>query len=116
VAESNFRGLVAYRLAAELGDELYRRVAAWSSLDQWTMGVQLLRAADSVGANIAEASGRWTEVERRRFLLVARGSLHELEHWVARAHAREALEEELGPRLEELARTLNGLIRRHRPR
>jgi four helix bundle protein len=113
VPGSDFRDLAAYRIAAELSDELYRVVGRWPPFDQWTMGIQMIRSADSVGANTAEASGRSTVPERRRFLLIARGSLHELEHWMSRAEARGVLEADTA-RLEELARTVNGLVRRHR--
>ena len=114
VLPSEFRDLAAYRLAAELSDALYELVARWSSFDRWTMGIQLVRAADSIGANIAEASGRVTQPDRRRFLLIARGSLHKLRHWLARAEARNTLTSDFTPLLDHLARALNGLVRRHR--
>ena len=71
----------------------------------------MVRAADSVGANIAEAAGRWHTPDRRRLLIVARGSLYETEHWLTRAQARGL--ELPDTDLQELARTLHGLIRRH---
>jgi four helix bundle protein len=111
VGSRAFRELVAYRVAVAVADELHRATSAWSSFDRWSIGLQLLRAADSVGANIAEASGRWHGADRRRLLFVARGSLLETEHWVLRAQARGLLGEELDSRLEEAARTLNGLIK-----
>jgi four helix bundle protein len=33
----------------------------WSSFDRWTVGQQMVRSADSIGANIAEAAGRRTD-------------------------------------------------------
>jgi four helix bundle protein len=106
--------LVAYRRACEVADEVHSFVARWSSFDRWTVGQQLVRALDSVGANIAEASGRWHPPDRRRLLLIARGSLYETEHWVLRAQARGLPLPETNDRLGEVARALSGLISRTR--
>jgi hypothetical protein len=45
---------------------------------------------------------------------MARGSLHETEHWIACAAARGLLEEGTASRIEEIARPLNGLIKKRR--
>jgi four helix bundle protein len=113
--ELQFERLVAYRMAATLADELHVVVASWPSFDKWTVGVQLIRSADSVGANIAEAVGRWNQRDQIRVLLIARGSLYETRHWVARAHRRELLDEgRFDDTLGEIGRTLQGLINRRR--
>ena len=109
---STFRDLAAYRLSAALADELYRSIAAWPSFDRWSTGMQLVRSADSIGANIAEGIGRWHEADRRRLLLIARGSLYETEHWLLRAAERQLLPASTSERLDEIGRALNGLIKR----
>lgn len=110
---SPFRGLVAYERAVRLADELYAEVVRWPRFERWSIGLQTVRAADSVGANIAEASGRWHRPDQRRLLLVARGSLYELEHWLTRAHARGLTPHDHAEDLAQTARALNGLIRRN---
>jgi four helix bundle protein len=108
----SFRDLVVYRRSASLADALHSVVWRWSSFDRWTVGVQLVRAADSVGANIAEAAGRRTDPEKRRFLIVARGSVLELQHWLDRAAARRLqLPPNTGRDAAELGRMLNGLVK-----
>jgi four helix bundle protein len=107
-----FRDLTVYRLAAELADELYERAARFPKPDRLSIGLQLIRAADSVGANIAESAGRWHGPDKRRLLMIARGSLYELEHWLLRAEARGLLERGMSERTDELGRALNGLIKR----
>ena len=77
--------------------------------------MQLVRAADSVHANIAEAAGRWTKSDKRNFLMIARGSLYETENWITRARARGLLTDDYDEQLAEIARTLNGLIKRPAP-
>ena len=103
--------MVAYRLAVEVARDVYRRINGWSSFDRWSLGIQCVRAADSVGANIAEATGRGHGADRRRLLLIARGSLYETEHWLTTASERGLLENNLRERVEEAIRALNGLIR-----
>jgi four helix bundle protein len=106
---SFFENLVAYRLAGELGDAIRPFVVEWPTFDRWTTGKQLVEAADSIGANIAEGAGRLTEADRRHFFVIARGSLLETEHWLKRAKSRGLVVPDLAT--DELARVLNGLIR-----
>jgi four helix bundle protein len=111
-----FEDLLAYRRSAALADELRAAAAAWPSLDLWTVGVQLVRAADSVGANIAEAYGRRTDADRRRFLFIARGSTCELEHWLMRASARALpCPSNAMAQARENGRLLNGLAKSWSP-
>jgi four helix bundle protein len=113
---SNFRGLTAYRLAAELADDIHAAIASWPPFERWTVGLQLVRAVDSIGANIAEASGRWHEADKRHLLIVARGSAYETEHWLLRGQARGLLTTEADEKLGELMRTINGLVKKPTPR
>jgi four helix bundle protein len=83
-----FRDLDVYRRSVSLATHLRGVIGEWASVDIWTCGVQLVRAADSIGANIAEAHGRDTRPDRRRQLYVARGSAFEPEHWLLTAAAR----------------------------
>jgi four helix bundle protein len=108
---SDFHQLRVYRLAVQLADEIYESVAHWPRLASGSFGLQLIRSADSVGANIAEATGRYRPADRRRLLVIARGSLHETEHWMNRAETRGLLPHGSTARLEEIARLLNGLIK-----
>ncbi|MHB8766109.1 MAG: four helix bundle protein [Deferrisomatales bacterium] len=115
MARSNFEGLDVYRLAEKLADEVWRIVAAWEPFARDTLGRQLVRAADSIGANIAEGSGRGSYQDHRRFIRTARGSLYETQHWLRRAHARNLLTPEqvaaLKPLVDELAPRLNAYLR-----
>ncbi len=76
---------------------------------------QLVKAADSVGANTAEGTGRGTFVDNRRFVRIARGSLNETQHWLRRAYKRKLLNEKeiqtIKPIIDELAPRLNAYLR-----
>jgi len=107
-----FLDLGAYRHAVRLADDVTAEVARWESFERWSLGIQLVRSADSVGANIAEAAGRWHVADKRRVLFIARGSLYETEHWLARAAARGLLKTDYSAQIGEIARALSGLLRR----
>jgi four helix bundle protein len=112
---SEFRNLVAYQRATELADDLWDCVACWTASARWSVGKQLTRAADSIGANIAEATGRWHQKDQLRALYVARGELFETEHWITTAERRGLLEPGTSDRLDEIARALTGLINKRKP-
>jgi four helix bundle protein len=112
---TNFENLQIYKLSERLADHMWRVVIRWDNLAKDTVGKQLVRSADSIGANIAEGSGRGTDPEIRRFLRVARGSLYETQHWLRRAYRRKLLTErqvnDLRPIVKELTPKLNAYLR-----
>jgi four helix bundle protein len=77
---SDFEKLRVYQLAEMLADFIWDVVIKWGRLAQETMGRQLINSADSIGANIAEGSGRGGFADNRRFARIARGSLLEVKH------------------------------------
>jgi four helix bundle protein len=102
--------------AVDVADDLRRCILRWGSFDRWTLGVQLQRAADLIGANLAEGFGRETDADRMRFLVIARGSATETEYWLERALARGLLgDTELLDRARQVCRMLYGLIKSNRP-
>ena len=112
---TNFENLRVYQLAESLADEIWDSVSSWSRVARDTVGKQLIRSADSIGANIAEGSGRGSPLDNRRFVRMARGSLYETKHWLRRAYKRRLLTgsevQSLRKIIEELTRTLNGYLR-----
>ena len=85
---SHFRSLDVYVLAARLADELHAAVREWPRLRPVVGRPAARPGGGPVGANIAEAAGRWTKADKRNFPMIARGSLYETEHWLERANAR----------------------------
>jgi four helix bundle protein len=109
--------LEVHERSAALARELHLSVRAWDAFDRWTIGKQLVTAAASVPANFAEGLGRESDADRRRFLIIARGSARETEHWIDHAEALElGLPADASGRMREVSRMLNGLLRRHQIR
>jgi len=109
-----FEDLETLKAAETICDNLWKRIAHWGPFARDTVGKQLVEAADSVGANIAEAYGRFHYAEKVTFFYYARGSLFETKYWINRARTRELLENETAlayaTELTNLARQLNALL------
>jgi len=84
------------------------------SLSKNTLGSQIIRSSDSIGANIAEGTGRGSSKENKRFAKIARGSLYETKHWLRRAVRRNLLSkkqiDELKVIIDELSPRLSAYI------
>jgi four helix bundle protein len=112
---TSFENLKVYQMSEVLSDNIWQIVIKWDSFSRDTIGKQVVRAADSIGANIAEGTGKGSFQDNRRFVKVARGSLYETRHWLRRAYKRNLLTDEqigeLKPIISNLAPMLNGYLR-----
>src|SRR2546429_10029330 len=111
---TNFEKLDVYKLSEALADDIWNVVAKWEYFARDTVGKQIVRAADSIGANIAEGSGRGSLQDNRRFIRMARGSLYETIHWLRRSYLRKLLTQteikKLRMLIEELTPKMNALL------
>lgn len=114
MARTNFENLRVYQLAETLSDEVWEIVIQWDNFARDTVGKQLVRAVDGLGANIAEGAGRGSYQDNRRFVKIARGSLNETKHWLRRAYKRKLLTTDqinkLKPLVDELSPKLNAYL------
>ena len=114
MTRTNFVRLHIYQLSEKLSDEIWKIAKGWNYFAQNTVGIQIVKVADSVGSNIAEGSGRGTDPVLRRFLRISRGSLYETRHWLRRAYKRNLLSDEqvklLLPIVNELTPKLNAYL------
>ena len=110
-----FQDLGVYKLAEELADAVWPIVLGWNGLARDTVGKQLIRAADSISANIAEGSGRYSPNDNRLFVRIARGSFLETQHWLRRAFRRKLISPEqtelLRDVIDRLSPVLNAYLR-----
>jgi four helix bundle protein len=115
MSSKKFQDLQVYRLSERLADKIWEIVNNWEYLAKDTVGKQLIRSADSIGANIAEGLGRSSYQDNRRFVKIARGSLNETQHWLRRACTRNLLTTEqidtLKLIINELAPKLNSYLK-----
>jgi four helix bundle protein len=73
------RRLEVYQVAKELAIQVYGVAAKLPPSERFELACQLRKAAVSVGSNVAEGCGRWTNRDFARFLDDALGSANELE-------------------------------------
>jgi four helix bundle protein len=106
MVRTNFENLRVYQLSEEIADLTWEIVVKWKRLGQDTVGKQLIKSADSIGANIAEGTGRGSYADNRRFARIARGSLFEVKHWLRRAYRRDLLTENEVSKLQHLINEL----------
>jgi four helix bundle protein len=80
--------LEVYKVAMEIGEEVWAVVEQWDRFQKEAIGSQFCEAADSIAANIAEGHGRFHYKENRNFCFYARGSLLETKTWLKKSHNR----------------------------
>ena len=99
------------KTAETIADAIWKQVSQWDEFARDVVGKQIARAADSVGANIAESFGRFNYGEKLQFLYYSRGSLFETKYWLNRCLARGLMQadevNDYTDRLTEVARQLN---------
>lgn len=108
---TSFEDLKVLKAAEEVADTIYKIAAQWDEFARDVVGKQIARAADSIGANIAESFGRFHFGEKIQFLYYARGSMFETKYWLNRAVARGLItsteSRNHSARLTDIARQLN---------
>ena len=85
--------LEVYQKAEAFSDEIWLIVEEWSYFRKDTIGKQIVRAADSRSANIAEGYGRYYYKESKQFYFYARGSIQETKSWLSKCKRRKIVDE-----------------------
>ena len=120
MSKSGYRDLEVWQKARALAARVYRLTAGFPRHELFGLTSQMRRAAVSVACNIAEAHGRRSTADRIQFLVVARGSLLEIETQAIIASdlefATPTAAEYIVTKTTEVTRLLNGLIRHYRSR
>lgn len=75
----NHKNLEAYKAARDFLKECYKVTASLPSEEKYNLTQQIRRTALSVKLNLGEGSSRKSEVERKRFYEISRGSLIEID-------------------------------------
>ncbi len=106
--------LEIYQEAIKIADEIWNLVSKWEYFPKDTIGKQIVKSSDSIGANISESYGRYFHKENLQFCYYSRGSLFETKTWLLKSFNRDLISEEsysdLNNKLISLKKKLNGYI------
>lgn len=104
----DFRKLIIWKEAHELTLNLYGITKTFPDCEKYRLTDQLLRAAASIPANIAEGCGQKSTIALNRYLFISLGSIKELEYHLLLAHDLGYLAKEkyvfLAKKMQELAK------------
>ncbi|MDX2277769.1 MAG: four helix bundle protein [Hyphomonadaceae bacterium] len=113
MAVTNYRQLTVWSKAMDVAQEIYRVGRLMPKQEEYRLTSQLIRAAISIPANIAEGHTRATRKDYAHFISISRGSAAELETLVLLAERSALLPPgETRPLLasiEEIGRMLTAL-------
>jgi four helix bundle protein len=109
----DYRDLLVWQRAMELVKAIYSATATFPAAEMYGLTGQIRRSAVSVPSNIAEGHGRESDGDFRRFLVIARGSLAELQTQLILSGELGFVDEKavtgLLENTEEIARMIRGL-------
>ena len=114
--------LEVYQEANIIADEIWNIVLTWDYFQKPacrqgrdTIGKQIVKSSDSIGANISEGYGRYFHKENLQFCYYARGSLFETKTWLLKSFNRDLISDEkyseLKDKIYSLQKKLNGYIK-----
>jgi len=111
-----YRSLIAWQKAYALARDIAPISDTVAFRREPDIRRQLRRAAWSVGANIAEGHGRGTALDYASFLDRARGSLFEVDHWLAASRDLQLIPPEAHETLSAQIGEVNALLHALRAR
>jgi len=89
----NIEELQVYNLSMDIAERVWSIIYKWNYFEKDTIGKQLIRAIDSVAANLSEGYGRFHYKENKNFCYYSRGSLYESKTWITKAFNRGLISE-----------------------
>ncbi len=109
----SYRDLLVWQKGFQLAADVYRLTRIMPKHEEYRISGQMIRAATSIPANLAEGHGRGTRRDYANFVSIAKGSLAELETFLLLAsELRLAEQTSISPILEqadEVGRMLTSL-------
>ena len=110
----SFYDLEVWRIGFDLLKKIYKISENFPKFEQYALGSQLIRSANSIIANIAEAHGRYYYLDKIRVLYTSRAEIQETRSHLRVAFGQSYIDEltlkKLDAEYESLTRKLNMFI------
>lgn len=114
----DFKKLKVWQLSHELTLHVYKSSETFPKSEQFGITNQLRRCTSSVGANLAEGCGKFTQNDILRFFQISLGSAHETENFLLLAKDLKYLSEDdfiiLDGKINHIKAMLINLIKKGR--
>ncbi|MBR1565332.1 MAG: four helix bundle protein [Oscillospiraceae bacterium] len=118
MAWTHYSEMIVWQKAMDLVDEVYRLVRLLPKEETYALADQMRRAVVSIPSNIAEGHSRQSQKDFGHFLVIAKGSIYELETQIHVCLRQQFfVEEQASGALslcDEVSRMLTALIKRSR--
>lgn len=110
----SFYDLEVWQSGFGLLQEIYKITRSFPKFEQYALTSQMIRAANSVIANVAEAHGRFYYADKIRVFYIARAEINEVRSHLRVAQSQNYIDKEtfsgLDKKYESLTMKLNSLI------
>lgn len=107
--------LNSYKISFNLSNYIWNIVVNWDYFSKNTIGMQFVRAIDSIPANIAEGFGRYNKKDKIKFYRYSFGSAKESLDWNEKSKIRGLLKIEeynyIFNELNKIPKEINSLIK-----
>lgn len=105
----DIENLEIYNMSMDIAEDIWDIVISWDNFAKNAVGYQIVKAADSIAANISEGYGRFFFKENRQFCYISRGSLHETRTFLKKSNRRKLIADD---KYNEILETLNILLKK----
>ncbi len=102
----------AYNLALKLSNYVWNLVIQWGWFPKQTVGIQFVKAADSISANIAEGFGRYFKKDKIKFYRYSQGSVKECFDWNQKSKTRGLIQKEEYQYIHKILQEIDSALRR----
>jgi four helix bundle protein len=106
----NYRNLLVWQKGHELTLDVYAVTRSFPINEQYGLTSQLRRSSSSVPTNLAEGSGKLTDLDFRRYLSMSFGSANEVEYLLFLSYCLDYLSEDDYLRLDTKCKEVKKML------